>query len=32
VNEKGEYLAVDEASFDPNTLNDGTWQRLTPRP
>lgn len=32
VNEKGEYLAADQASFDPNTLNDGTWQRLTPRP
>jgi hypothetical protein len=32
VNEKGEYLAADQASFDPNSLNDGTWQRLTPRP
>ena len=28
VNEKGEYLAVDQPGFDPNTLNDGTWQQL----
>ncbi|MGE0307557.1 MAG: hypothetical protein AB7Q27_17555 [Acidimicrobiia bacterium] len=31
VNQRGEYLAVDQSGFDPNTLNDGTWQLLTPR-
>jgi hypothetical protein len=30
VNERGEYLTSD-AGFDPNTLNDGTWQRLQVR-
>ena len=30
-NANGEYVAVDQPGFDPNTLNDGTWQRLTPR-
>jgi len=30
VNEQGEYLAVEQPGFDPNTLNDGTWQPLTP--
>ena len=29
VNEQGEYLATDQG-FDPNTLNDGTWQQLDP--
>jgi hypothetical protein len=32
VNEKGEYLSSAQPGFDPNTLNDGTWQRLAPRP
>lgn len=31
VNEKGEYLTSEQAGFDPNTLNDGTWQRLQVR-
>ena len=31
VNEQGEYLAVSEPGFDPNTLNDGTWQPLVPQ-
>ncbi len=31
VNDQGEYLAVDQSGFDPNTLNDGFWQRLEPR-
>jgi len=31
VNDKGEYLAVDQPGYDPNTLNDGTWQQLQPR-
>jgi hypothetical protein len=28
VNEQGEYLATDQPGFDPNTLNDGSWQQL----
>lgn len=32
VNEQGEYLAVDQPGFDPNTLNDGTWQQLEVQP
>ena len=31
VNQQGEYIVVDQAGFDPNTLNDGTWQQLQPR-
>jgi hypothetical protein len=31
VNEAGEYLAVNDPTFDPNTLNDGTWTQLQPR-
>ncbi len=31
VNEQGEYLAVGDPGFDPNTLNDGTWIQLAPR-
>ncbi len=31
VNDRGEYLTSDQAGFDPNTLNAGTWQRLQPR-
>jgi hypothetical protein len=31
VNDRGQYVAADKG-FDPNTLNDGTWQRLKPRP
>lgn len=31
VNERGEYLTSDQAGFDPNTLNDGFWQRLERR-
>ena len=32
VNQQGEYLTSDQAGFDPNTLNDGFWQQLQPRP
>ncbi len=28
VNQKGEYITSDNVNFDPNTLNDGTWQLL----
>ncbi len=28
VNSQGDYLAVDDPGFDPNTLNDGTWTQL----
>jgi hypothetical protein len=31
VNERGEYLTSDQAGFDPNSLNDGFWQRLERR-
>lgn len=31
VNEAGEYLAVGDPNFDPNTMNDGTWIILQPR-
>ncbi len=31
VNEAGEYLAVSDPNFDPNTLNDGSWTQLQPR-
>jgi hypothetical protein len=31
VNEVGEYLAVSDPNFDPNTMNDGTWIVLQPR-
>lgn len=32
VNEQGEYIVVSDPNFDPNTMNDGTWQQLEPRP
>lgn len=28
VNSQGDYLAVDDPGFDPNTLNDGSWTQL----
>ena len=28
VNQSGEYLSSGQPGFDPNTLNDGTWQLL----
>lgn len=31
VNDRGEYLTSDQAGFDPNTLNQGNWQRLERR-
>jgi hypothetical protein len=31
VNTEGEYLAVDQPGFDPNSLDDGTWQPLVPQ-
>jgi hypothetical protein len=31
VNERGEYLTSGQAGFNPNTLNDGFWQRLERR-
>ena len=31
VNQKGEYLTSGQPGFDPNTLNDGTWQLLQRR-
>ena len=31
VNEQGEYIAVSDPNFDPNTMNDGSWQQLEPR-
>ncbi len=31
VNAQGEYLAVEQPGFDPNTLNDGVWTKLEPR-
>jgi len=32
VNEHGEYLAVGDPNFDPNTLDDGTWEILVEAP
>jgi hypothetical protein len=32
VNQQGEYITSDQAGFDPNSLNDGFWQQLQPRP
>lgn len=32
VNEQGEYIAVSDPNFDPNTMNDGSWQQLEPHP
>ena len=31
VNQQGEYIAVSDPNFDPNDLNDGSWQQLQPR-
>lgn len=31
VNENGEYLAVSDPNFDPNSMNDGTWVEMQPR-
>ncbi len=31
VNQQGEYIAVSDPDFDPNTLNDGVWTQLEPR-
>lgn len=28
VNRNGEYLSSDDPNFDPNTLDDGNWQRM----
>ena len=28
---EGVYLTSDEAGFDPNSLNEGFWQKLEPR-
>ena len=30
VNEQGEYIAVSDPNFDPNTMNDGVWTPLQP--
>ncbi|MDP2326086.1 MAG: hypothetical protein Q8N51_18950, partial [Gammaproteobacteria bacterium] len=30
VNDQGEYIAVNQPGFDPNTLNDGFWVPLSP--
>jgi hypothetical protein len=32
VNQQGEYIAVSDPNFDPNTMNDGFWTELEPRP
>ncbi len=31
VNSQGEYIAVSDPNFDPNSLNDGVWEQLEPR-
>lgn len=31
VNQRGDYLTSDRPGFDPNTLNNGSWQQLTRR-
>lgn len=30
VNEQGEYIAVSDPNFDPNSMNDGVWTPLQP--
>jgi hypothetical protein len=31
VNSQGEYIAVSDPNFDPNSLDDGFWEQLEPR-
>jgi hypothetical protein len=32
VNDQGQYYVADQPGFDPNSLNEGTWQQLQPHP